>query len=120
MPFNSPLRLHRDANARAQLDAPWPGTPLAGEPQTVTLNAYESADGRLLSGTWESSPGTWAIDYRDWEYCHVLEGRAVITPEGGEPVHLGPGDNFVIEPGLKGTWEVVERLRKHYVFSLAA
>jgi len=26
---------------------------------------------------------------------------------------------FVIEPGFKATWEVVERVRKYYVFVLA-
>jgi uncharacterized cupin superfamily protein len=113
------LHLHRLAHARAELDSPWPGTALAGDPQTVTINAYASADGRLLSGLWESSPGLWAIDYQDWEYCHFLEGHCIITPEGGTPVHLRGGDVFVIEPGLKGTWEVVERVRKHYVFSLS-
>jgi len=26
---------------------------------------------------------------------------------------------FVIEPGFKATWEVIERVRKYYVFVLA-
>jgi len=115
----SHLHILNKANARAELDSPWPGTPLKGDPQTVTINAYSSADGKLLSGTWESSPGLWAIDYQDWEYCHLLEGRCIITPEGGKPVEITKGDVFVIEPGLKGTWEVVERVRKYYVFSLS-
>ena len=114
------LHVHRHAAARAELDSPWPGTARSGDPQTVTVNAYVSPDGRLLSGTWESSPGVWDVDYADWEYCHVLEGRCVITPEGGAPVELRAGDCFVVEPGLRGTWEVLERLRKYYVFSLSA
>ncbi len=27
------------------------------------------------------------------------------------------GDVFVIEPGMKGTWEVVETVRKYFVFA---
>lgn len=113
------LFLHREARPIPELDAPWPGVVLAGAPRTVTSNGYASADGRLLMGVWESTPGTWAIDYLDWEYCHLLQGRCVITPEGGEPVELTAGDVFIIEPGLKGTWEVLETVRKYYVFQLS-
>jgi EutQ-like cupin domain len=59
-------------------------------------------------GIWESSPGVWKVDYTDWEYCHFLEGRCILTPERGKPIELKAGDVFVIEPGFKATWEVVE------------
>jgi uncharacterized cupin superfamily protein len=49
--------------------------------------------------------------------CHFLEGYCIITPEGEEPKHLKGGDVFVIEPGMKGTWEVVETVRKYFVFA---
>ena len=111
--------LHRKAKATAAVDAPWPGTPLSGDPHTVTLNGYESADGKRLMGIWESSPGIWKVDYKDWEYCHFLEGRCILTPKGGKPIELKAGDVFVIEPGFRGTWEVVERVRKYYVFVLS-
>ena len=114
----SGLFLHRNAKAQAIIDSPWPGVATDGDPHTVTLNGYESGDGRKLMGVWESSPGLWRVDYHDWEYCHLLEGRCVITPEGGKPIELKAGDVFVIEPGFKGTWEVIERIRKYYVFSL--
>jgi uncharacterized cupin superfamily protein len=35
--------------------APWPGTPISGDPHTVTVNGYESEDGKRLIGIWESS-----------------------------------------------------------------
>jgi uncharacterized protein len=114
------LFLHRESKPAVAVDAPWPGEPIAGDPHTVTLNGYASADGRLLTGVWESTPGTWEIDYQDWEYCHILEGRCVIRPEDGAPKELKAGDVFVIEPGLKGVWEVVETVRKYYVFHLSA
>src|ERR1700693_5854072 len=111
--------LHRNARAAGALDAPWPGTPISGDPHTVTVNGYESEDGKRLMGIWESSPGVWRVDYKDWEYCHFLEGRCILTPEGGKPIELKAGDVFVIEPGFHATWEVVERGRKYYVFVLA-
>ena len=111
--------VHRAAKPEVALDAPWPGTPISGDPHTVTMNGYESDDGTLLMGTWMSTPGTWRVDYQDWEYCHFLEGRCVLTPEGGQPIELSAGDVFVVEPGFRGTWEVVETVRKYYVFRLS-
>ncbi len=113
------LFLHRQARPAIEVDSPWPGTVISGDPHTLTMNGYASPDGKLLMGVWQSTPGLWSIDYHDWEYCHFLEGRCVITPQGGTPVELAAGDVFVIEPGLKGTWEVLETVRKYYVFSLS-
>jgi len=45
------------------------------------------------------------------------EGYCIITPDGQEPIHLKAGDIFVVEPGMKGTWEVVETVRKYFVFA---
>ena len=116
MPDN--LFLHRQARPEIAVDAPWPGTVRSGDPHTITMNAYESPDGKLLMGVWECTPGVWDVDYADWEYCHFLEGRCVLTPEQGAPVELAAGDVFIVEPGFKGTWEVVETVRKYYVFKL--
>ncbi len=41
----------------------------------------------------------------------------MITPEGLEPIDVRAGDIFVVEPGMKGTWEVVETVRKYFVFA---
>jgi hypothetical protein len=30
--------VHRNARAEVALDAPWPGTPISGDPHTVTLH----------------------------------------------------------------------------------
>lgn len=110
--------VHRDAKPTVAVDAPWPGVAISGDPHTVTMNGYASDDGSMLMGTWMSTPGVWQVDYGAWEYCHFLEGRCIITPEGGAPIELSAGDVFIVEPGLKGTWEVVETVRKYYVFRL--
>lgn len=89
-----------------------------GEPRFRTWNAYESADGHTFCGIWEATPGTWRIVYDEWESCTVLEGHSMVTPQGGEPIHLRAGDSLVLEPGFIGTWEVVETTRKSYVIRL--
>ncbi len=49
---------------------------------------------------------------------HILEGHSVVTEEGGAPVHLRAGDSFIMRPGFKGTWEVIETTRKDYVIKV--
>ena len=45
----------------------------------------------------------------------MIAGRIIITPDGGEPVEVGPGDAFVVEADFKGTWKIVEPVTKHFV-----
>jgi len=94
------------------------GNVLAGPIRTTTWNHFTGENGRLLCGIWEASPGTWKIAYTEWEFCHILEGKVVLTNEAGESWTLNKGDGFVIPPGFTGTWETLETVRKHYVILL--
>ena len=94
--------------------APAPDRLVSGEPRFRTWNV-EEADGGLYAGIWESTPGKWRIQYDEWEFCHILAGVSVIAEEGGETRTLRAGDSFVLRPGFKGTWEVIETTRKEYV-----
>ena len=105
------------------LGEPETGAPAAdrllhGQPAFRTWNAYESADGKTFCGIWQATPGVWRVSYDEWESCTLIEGHSIVTPEGGEPVHLRAGDTIVLEPGFAGTWEVVETTRKSYVIRL--
>jgi uncharacterized protein len=91
---------------------------IKGEYNTKTWNHFTGEDGRLYCGIWESTPGKVAIDYKEWEFCHFIEGKAVITNEDGRKWTLNAGDGFIIPQGFKGTWETVEKVRKHYVILL--
>jgi len=114
--MSKPITVLRDTHPLPVLDAcKW--EKLEGDPHTVNLNAYTSEDGSKIMGTWICTPGKWYVDYVKWEYCHFQEGYCIITPEGLEPIHLRAGDIFVVEPGMKGTWEVVETVRKYFVFA---
>lgn len=95
--------------------APKPERVLGGAPQFRTWTFEESADGKLFAGVWESTPGKWRIVYDEWEYCSILSGVSIVTPDGGAPITLGAGDAFVLQPGFTGTWDVVETTRKLFV-----
>jgi len=97
--------------------APPPERIISGNPKFKTWNVEEQPGG-LYAGVWESTPGKWRIEYDEWEYCRILSGVSVITGEGGEERRVGPGDSFIIRPGFKGAWEVIETTRKEYVVRL--
>jgi uncharacterized cupin superfamily protein len=91
---------------------------LKGQYKTKTWNHWTGEDERLYCGIWECSPGKVNIDYKEWEFCHFIEGKAILTNEAGKQWTLKAGDGFIIPPGFKGTWETVEKVRKHYVILL--
>ena len=53
-----------------------------------------------------------------YEFVHLIAGKIIITPDGGAPVTVVAGDAFVVEKDFKGTWEIVEAVRKHFDFKL--
>lgn len=101
------------AEAGEQYRVP-PAKRIEGDPlQTVWVH-YTDPSGRFSAGVWLSEPGKWRVSYDEDEYCHMLEGRSVVTPDGGPSVTVAAGDSFVIPRGFVGTWEVVERTRKEF------
>ncbi len=101
----------------AEEGAPAPDRVISGHPKFLTWNV-EEADGRLYAGIWECSPGKWRIEYDEWEFCHILSGVSIITEDGGEARTVKAGDSFVLRPGFKGSWEVIETTRKEYVIRM--
>lgn len=97
--------------------APSPERVISGDPQFLTWNCDES-EGGIYAGIWEATPGKWRIAYDEWEYCHILSGRSIITEDGGEAHHIKAGDSFTLRPGFRGTWEVLDTTRKEYVIRL--
>lgn len=98
---------------------PSPEKVIAGQPTFRTWNAEETGAG-VYAGIWEATPGKWRVEYDEWEFCHILAGLSVITGDDGEARTVKPGDSFLLRPGFKGTWEVVETTRKEYVIHLPA
>lgn len=114
--MSDPRFLAVTATALAEQSRPDPDRVLLGDPLHTTWN-LEERDG-LYCGIWQSTPGKWKISYEEWEYCHILEGVSVVTEEGGEAITVRAGDSFILRPGFKGSWEVIETTRKDYVIRL--
>lgn len=66
---------------------------------------------------WEKEVSTFNIDFDETETAYVLEGEILVTPEGGQPVRILPGDLVVFPEGLNSHWQVVKPLRKHYYYA---
>lgn len=79
---------------------------------------HTSADGTMMSGYWEATQGSYHATYTAYEFVHLIAGKIIITPDGGAPVTVVAGDAFVVEKDFKGTWEIVEAVRKHFDFKL--
>ncbi|MBP0614971.1 cupin domain-containing protein [Jiella mangrovi] len=110
------IRFDKEA-VEAETAAPDKEKVRSGRPSNKTWNFEDDGNG-LYAGIWESTAGEWDVDYTEWEFFHILEGVSVLTEEGGEPVKLTAGDSFVIRPGFKGRWRVVEPTKKHYVVKM--
>ncbi len=91
---------------------------IEGHPTMQTWVQHTSADGSVISGTWAATEGTWHATYKFYEFVHLIEGQITITPDGGTPVTLRPGDGFVVDAGFAGTWKIEAPVRKHFAIKL--
>jgi uncharacterized protein len=112
------FHLFRHYEAVPEVSGPADYRLVSGAPQFTTLNGYESEDGKRFCGEWQSTTGSWRVKYEEWEYCHILSGRAVIQSDAGETWEISAGDSCVLEPGFSGSWTVIEPIRKLYTIIL--
>lgn len=106
--------LHRADSVDLGARAPKPTSTTEG--QTEAALVVWSAPEGVEAGIWEATPGRFGATRDGYhEVCQILSGRATLTPTGGEPVQIGPGDTLVTPAGWTGVWEVHETLRKTYV-----
>lgn len=111
------VRFDTAAAAAPEIDHPLPGRREVGDPERRTWVLYESASEGLSAGIWECEPGRWRIEFgpHEHEYFIVLEGLCRVHDAEGRAEAFGPGQAVVLPPGFKGSFEVIERLRKHFV-----
>jgi uncharacterized cupin superfamily protein len=87
---------------------------IAGTPTESAQVLYQ--DEHLEVGIWECTPGTFPgarVGYN--ELMVFVQGSGTITPDGGDPVEIGPGTVYPTLDGWSSTWEVRETVRKVYV-----
>lgn len=66
---------------------------------------------------WTKEESTFPWTYEQKEMCYVLRGEFTVTPDGGEPVRIGPKDLVTFPKGMSCTWEIHKAVRKHYYLS---
>jgi len=109
------IQMVKESVTEAKLD-PLPIDPsqvISGDPQATAKLLWISDDHKLCNGIWECTPGVFDWSHAD-ETATVISGRVTVTPEGGEPVELGPGDVAFWPEGTKTRWEVHETVRKSF------
>jgi len=86
---------------------------ISGEPESTMAILWRSDDGTLYNGVWHCTPGVFTLHHPGETIC-VVEGRATVTPEGGEPITLSPGVIAFVPEGTVARWEVHETIRKAF------
>jgi len=108
------LALLPDAATRDDLED-WGPLEEATGPAMSTAGLTLWEEGDASAGIWTCTPGPsrWTLGTN--EFVHVLAGRMLVTPDGSDPVEIGPGDTMLFPRGWAGTWDITEALRKLYV-----
>lgn len=52
--------------------------------------------------------------YFEDETSYILEGRAIVTPEGDDPVEISKGNLVTFPAGMTCVWQILEPIRKRY------
>lgn len=86
---------------------------ISGKPESSWVLLWRSQDGRLYNGVWHCTPGVFMLTHPAETIC-IVEGRVTITPEGGEPIDVGPGEVAFIPEGTVARWEVHETVKKAF------
>jgi len=105
----------------ARLD-PWPIPPeqvVEGDPRASGAILWKSGDGTHANGIWECTPGTFDWVHADETLC-LVQGSVTVTPEGGEPFEIRPGDVVFFPEGTRTRWKVNETIRKAFHLHSAA
>jgi len=88
---------------------------LKGNPLMTSWRQDEIKD-KVRTGVWRSEPGK-NISRKEnrYEFCLILDGKVLISEDGGQTHSFAAGDAFVMKPGFTGTWETIETVTKLFV-----
>ena len=74
--------------------------------------------GKIFVAVYEAGPGRGYIDGALYdEFVQILEGRLILTPEGGDAVEFKQGESLVVPQGYKGYWYMPEKYRELIVIN---
>jgi uncharacterized protein len=105
------------ATTAPEFDHPRSERLIQGNPLRTTWNHYTNDTGEVYAGVWACEVGAWRIEMgaREDEFFFVIEGRCRLTDDNGVAVEIGTGESLVIPAGFKGTFAVLEPIKKHYM-----
>ena len=87
-----------------------------GEP--IGYSAHTFFQGKITASVYETGPGTVRIDGLPYdEFILILEGRLVLTPDGGDETEFKQGDSLLIPMGFKGSWHMPEKYREFIIIN---
>ncbi len=65
---------------------------------------------------WEETVSEFPWYYQEAEKCYILEGKVIVTPDGGSPIEIEAGDLVTFPQGMSCNWKILKDVRKHYKF----
>ncbi|MDG1386878.1 MAG: cupin domain-containing protein [Halioglobus sp.] len=76
--------------------------------------------GKIYVAVFEAGPGRVYIDGAVYdEFVQILEGRLILTPDGGDAVEFKQGDSLIVPKGYTGYWHMPEKYRELIVIDTA-
>ena len=76
--------------------------------------------GKIFVAVYEAGPGRVYIDGAVYdEFVQILEGRLILTPDGGDAVEFKQGDSLIVPKGYTGYWHMPEKYRELIVIDTA-
>ena len=83
--------------------------------EDFTSESYTHAfyAGKIFVAVYEAGPGRVYIDGAVYdEFVQILEGRLILTPDGGDAIEFKQGESLVVPQGYKGYWYMPEKYRE--------
>ena len=87
-----------------------------------TSDSYTHAfyAGKIFVAVYEAGPGRVYIDGAVYdEFVQILEGRLILTPDGGDAIEFKQGESLVVPQGYKGYWYMPEKYRELIIINTA-
>lgn len=98
------------------IDFPRPERLVKGNPQRITESMYEHPN--MECGIWHCEIGAWNIEFAQnkQEFFQIIEGIVHIHEQNNQSyIEIKAGNAGIIPPGFKGTFEVIQPVKKYYV-----
>ena len=93
-----------------------PSRPISGDTHYQTMNMFEGMNGKVSSGTWKASAGSFASHIVGYmEFCYIVEGDCRLVDPDGTVHHFTAGEHCILPDGWTGHWEVDNSVTKVYV-----